>query len=436
MTKPTPVAAAVSLLWLLGAAGAMPAFAQSESDASESLLNKLSAQQEHIERQNKLLESMLKRIEDLELKNATGRGVAPSSTAASALAWERDTQRIAQSAPATHGVPAALGQEQQRQQKEDDSRSAAQTLAGKQTPLFDSKFTLDTGVTYTRLDRRQLALSGFYALDAIFLGQLSLDQVKANTLVVDTTARYGLTDRWTLDANIPLIYRNTTFVSEGAQSSGAASSEASVSKFAIGDVSVGASYQFKKEATDGFDMVGSLKLRIPTGTSPFGIELTTPDPNNTNLRIPSELPTSNGVYSLQAVGSFIKTIDPVVVYANVGYIYNIQRNVADLDSNPGLTPGSVRLGNSLLLGGGAAFAVNDTTALSFGVNMQITRSSRTRPDGGEWKNVVGSKGVGATFNMGVNHMLSKNASVNASVGIGLTNDVPNFTLGLRVPYTF
>jgi hypothetical protein len=436
MTKPTPVAAAVSLLWLLGAACAMPVFAQSESETSESLLTKLSAQQEHIERQNKLLESMLKRIEDLELKNATGRGVTPSSTAASALAWERDTQRMAQSAPAAQSAPGALGQEQQRQQKEDDSRSAAQTLAGKQTPLFDSKFTLDTGVTYTRLDRRQLALSGFYALDAIFLGQLSLDQVKANTLVVDTTARYGLTDRWTLDANIPLIYRNTTFVSEGAQSSGAASSEASVSKFAIGDVSVGASYQFKKEATDGFDMVGSLKLRIPTGTSPFGIELTTPDPNNTNLRIPAELPTSNGVYSLQAVGSFIKTIDPVVVYANVGYIYNIQRNVADLDSNPGLTPGSVRLGNSLLLGGGAAFAVNDTTALSFGVNMQITRSSRTRPDGGEWKNVVGSKGVGATFNMGVNHVLSKNASVNASVGIGLTNDVPNFTLGLRVPYTF
>jgi hypothetical protein len=216
MRKLTPIAAAASLLGLLCVLKAMPARAQSEVDTTDALMGKLSAQQAHIERQNTLLESMLKRIEDLELKNATGRGLTPSpsasagSTAASALAWERDTQQhISQAGPVSPSPPAALGQEQQRQQKEEDSRSAAQTLAGKQAPLFDRKFTLDTGVTYTRLDRRQLALSGFYALDAIFLGQLSLDQVKANTLVVDTTARYGLSDRWTVDANIPLLYRST-----------------------------------------------------------------------------------------------------------------------------------------------------------------------------------------------------------------------------------
>jgi hypothetical protein len=183
-------------------------------------------------------------------------------------------------------------------------------------------------------------------------------------------------------------------------------------------------------------MVGSLKVRLPTGVSPFGIKLVSPDPNNSNLNIPAELSTSNGVYSLQAVGTFIKTIDPLVVYANVGYIRNLQRNVNDLSSNPSVVPGSVKLGDSLLAGAGAAFAVNDTTALSFGVNLQFTSSSRTRAEGAEWRNVVGSKAVGATFNMGINHVLSKNTSVNASIGMGLTNDVPNFTLGLRVPYTF
>ena len=38
-------------------------------------------------------------------------------------------------------------------------------------PLFDRKLTLDWGLSDTYYDRRQLQLSGFLALDAIFLGK-------------------------------------------------------------------------------------------------------------------------------------------------------------------------------------------------------------------------------------------------------------------------
>jgi hypothetical protein len=395
-------------------------------------------QQQRLNQQAQMIETLNRRLEELELRNSRGKGLGgdqPSRLAAPAAAASNVDASV-QTSQAQQAATPKVGQEQQKQQQED--QSAAQKLAGQQAPLFERKFSLDTGITYIRQDRKQLALSGFYALDAIFLGKLSVEQVKANTLVVDTTARYGLTDRWSVDANIPLVARNSLFVSGGAGMSATSQSEASVNTTKLGDVSLGASYQIFKEASDGYDMVGSLKLRLPTGLSPFGIDLVTPDKNNGSLNVPEKLPTGNGVYSLQAVTSFIKTIDPMVLFANVGFIYNIKRNVKDLGTTPGqpAQPGSVKLGDSLLLGGGTAFAVNDSTALSFGVNMQFTANSRTKPEGGTWSKVVGSKGVGATLNMGVNHAFSKKSSVSTTLGVGLTSDVPNFTLGMRFPYSF
>jgi hypothetical protein len=385
-----------------------------------------------LDAQQQLVQRLLKRIEDLELQNARGRGLTSASS--SNHAPQSLPQTVAQ---ATAPAAPAIGQDAKAaQEAEEQQRTPAQTLAGKQDPQFERKFTLDSGVSYTRLDRRQIALAGFYALDSIFLGTLSLDQVKGNTLVFDSTARYGLTDRWTVDANVPLIYRQTTFVSEGAQGAGKSMSEADANKFGLGDISVGASYQFKKEADSGYDLLGALRVRLPTGSSPFGIALTQPVADNTNLNIPERLPTGNGIYSLQATATWIKTLDPLVVFGTVGWIHNLKRDVKDLDAALGEQPGSVKLGDALLLGGGTAFAVNDTTALSLGANLQFTLTSKTKAQGGQWSRINGSKGVGATVNLGLSHQLNKKSSISASVAMGLTQDAPNFSVGVRVPYAF
>ncbi|MFU0418369.1 hypothetical protein, partial [Acinetobacter baumannii] len=83
-------------------------------------------------------------------------------------------------------------------------------------PLFERRFTLDTGISYSYYDRRNLALSGFLALDAIFLGQINLVQTKANVTTFDITGRYGFSDRLSADFTVPAVYRSSTFFSGGA----------------------------------------------------------------------------------------------------------------------------------------------------------------------------------------------------------------------------
>ena len=68
-------------------------------------------------------------------------------------------------------------------------------------------FSLEPGLTYSHYDTRQLFLNGFLALDAIFLGNLGVDEINADTFTFDLTARYNWRHRWQFDLNVPYVYR-------------------------------------------------------------------------------------------------------------------------------------------------------------------------------------------------------------------------------------
>ena len=97
------------------------------------------------------------------------------------------------------------------------------------------KFSVETGLTYSRYDTRQLILNGFLALDSIFLGNINLDRIKADTWTLDLTGRYNWAQRWQLDVNAPWIYRESTYQSGGA---GGASASRGVSGADISGVCV------------------------------------------------------------------------------------------------------------------------------------------------------------------------------------------------------
>ena len=76
--------------------------------------------------------------------------------------------------------------------------------------------SIEPGFSYSHFTNARLNLSGFLALDAIFLGLISIDEVEADVLTADVTARYGLTDRLQVDVNVPYLYRRSSFKSGGA----------------------------------------------------------------------------------------------------------------------------------------------------------------------------------------------------------------------------
>jgi hypothetical protein len=304
-------------------------------------------------------------------------------------------------------------------------------------PLFDHKLTLDWGISDTYYDRRQLQLSGFLALDAIFLGNINLGQTKSHQIMADLDTRYGLTDRVSVDVDVPYVYRHSQFIVGGAGGAANTLSDASVNSSAIGDVNFGLYYQILKETNNIPDVVGSLRVKAPTGTSPFGLKVVQLEPDNTNLVAPSKLPTGTGFWNVTAGLSVLKTYDPVVLFGSMSYTYNIARSFADISSIAGQTqPATVKLGDIFQIGAGVALAFSDKDSASISYTLALQPASKTKAPGGDYVKVPGSETTAAVMNFGLNHVVNKHLTINGSVSIGMTPDAPNYVIGLRFPYTF
>lgn len=351
---------------------------------------------------------------------------------ASATATEEEA-RVAQSA---QDGTVQIGQTQ----RDEDAQRREQEKAlvvREHAPLFQRKFTFDAGFSYSYYDRRQLALSGFLALDAIFLGSINLDQTKATVGTLELTGRYGLTDRLSVEASVPYVYRDSRFVSGGAGGASSVVSEVSMRSQGLGDASAAVYYQWVKESPRWPDIVTRLRVRAPTGRDPFGLKLIQPDDNNNNLNIPEELPTGSGVWSATFNVSALRTYDPVILFGNIGYTYNRPTDFDDI--SPVLeqvSPAEVALGNTIQLSGGLAIALNDRSAISFSVATAQTGATHTTAPGGPKRRVPGSSSNSTTLNIGASYVLPSGWTLNGQLAAGLTPDAPNFVFSLRGSKSF
>ncbi|MDY7564892.1 hypothetical protein QN400_15135 [Pseudomonas sp. RTC3] len=299
------------------------------------------------------------------------------------------------------------------------------------------KFSLETGITYAHYDTNQLILNGFLALDSIFLGNIGIDKIKADNWTLDLTGRYNFDQRWQVDLNVPVIYRDTTYSSSGAGNSTSQISEVSEKRDpTLGDINAGIAYKFLDETADTPDAIFTLRLKAPTGKEPYGIKLHTSSQND-NLSTPESLPTGNGVWSLTPGLSLIKTIDPAVLFGSIAYTYNMEESFGDISPTQGTkVPGNVKLGDTFQVGAGIAFALNEKMSMSFSVSDLIAMKSKIQQQGQGWQTVSNSDANAGYFNIGMTMAVSDKLTIVPNLSIGLTNDAPNFTFSLKFPYYF
>ncbi len=317
--------------------------------------------------------------------------------------------------------------------KEAPASRSAEAVYREQNALFNKTFTLETGVSYSHSDRRQLTLEGFLALDAIFLGNIKLDRIKSDIAQIDVTGRYGVTDRLQFDFNAPFLYRSSTFESSGVGGSASTLGERDVTNAGIGDVSAGAYYRLFPETPTRPDIVLNVRVKAPTGKDPYGIKFTKVG----DVSAPNDLPTGNGLWSLSTGLTFVKTIDPAILFANVGYSHNFSRKFSDISGTPGdKVAGEIDLGDSYQLGGGLAFALNDRMSTSMSYAHRFSHKARIKQAGAGWNSVTGSDASAGSLNFGVTYAMSDKLSMVANVGMGVTPDAPDVTVGVKFPYNF
>ncbi len=305
---------------------------------------------------------------------------------------------------------------------------------------FDRRLTLENGVSYNRYDRKQLTLTGFLALDAIFLGNIAIENVESDTLTYNFAARYGVSPRITLNLDVPYIARRTVYQKGGAGGSAGAVAQEENQGHGFWDLTVSGNYKLVAERARWPETVLTAGVTAPTGREPYGISwevLERDDDGFIRFAVPEQEPTGNGVWQANLGVSVVKTADPAILFGNFGYIHSFRNSFDDLDSNPEtVNPGDVQLGRSFYYGAGVAFAFNERTSLSISYSDKLSARARIRYDGQEWNKIIGSDANAAMFNLGVTYALNQRTTLVSTLGIGLTPDAPDFSLVFKVPYMF
>ena len=353
-------------------------------------------------------------------------------------------------APATPAAPAALPAAPPAE-SEGYASSASEARAAKesarrsvddgkqqQSALFNRRLTLENSLTYARYDRKQLTLNGFLALDAIFLGNIAIENVESDSLTYNFAARWGVNPKLTLNLDVPYIARKTIYQKGGAGGSAAAVAQEETHGAGIGDVTASANYRLFQEGPRRPETVMTVGITAPTGREPYGLDwkvIERDDDDFIRFAVPAEQPTGNGLWQASVGLSAVKTADPAILFGNIGYIRSFKRSFADIDSNPDtVNPGQVELGDSYYFGAGVAFAFNERTSLSISFSDKLSARASTRYKGGQWVKVIGSDANAGTLNLGVTYALTSRTTLVSMLGIGLTPDAPDFSLAFKVPY--
>lgn len=354
--------------------------------------------------------------------------------------FQLQQQLSATQSPSGISSPVAAGGMTDRvegEQRSPQQGRSTEDLLLEQHNVFDRKFSLEAGLTYTYYDRKDLIFNGFLVLDAIFLGQVDVDRIRAHQWTADLTGRYTFNDRWQAELQLPYLYRYSHYYSVGKDGDGRDGiSEHSLNEGGLGDISAAVFYRLLTETVTSPDLVWNLRVKAPTGRDPYGIPEERVGGDESNLTVPTELPTGNGLWALSTGFSAVKTLDPAIIFASINYTHHLERSFDDISAAEGNQPGKVRLGDAFGYGLGMAFALNERLSLSMNFNQQFGKEAEQHPDGGDKIKIAGSDSNSASLGMGVTWAMTDKLSLVVNWAAGLTPDAPDYVVGIRLPYRF
>jgi hypothetical protein len=263
--------------------------------------------------------------------------------------------------------------------------------------------TYDLNYTYT----------GQQQIDATWqdssLTLFKISNTRAHTITNTVSVDYGLRDNITANVALPIVSK----YSESSDYSGLS--------HGFGDLQVGARWQPFEMRRDAPSFTTSATVRLPTGRSPY------------RTISGQNLATGSGTAGLTLGVNSSKVIDPIALFgsASVG-LSAPARHLNQVRNGVALT--SVSPGPTLGLGGGFAYALSYDVSTTMSFQESLSFPSRLKFDDGTSSRT--NMQASGTFNMGLGVRIAPQNTINVSVGIGLTSDSPDFSLGMNMPLNF
>ena len=299
------------------------------------------------------------------------------------------------------------------------------------------KFVLEPSMQYSYSSSNRVALVGYTIIPSLLIGLVDVRELKRNSLTGALSLRYGLSNRLELEAKLPYVYRYDATVSREFGAGSDSDRVFNTSGKAVGDVEIAARYQLN-QGTGGWPyLIGSLRFKSRTGKDPFEVvtDCVTRCVGTTNgTGLPLELPTGSGFYSVQPGLTWLFPTDPAVFFGGVSYTHSFKRTNLNRQVLSGEfeSIGTVEPGGVLGLNFGLGLALNEKTSLSLGI--ELNSVDRTRQNGVAVPGSVRTQL--ASLLMGYSYRHSKDTTFNLSVSAGLTQDTPDLSLNIRVPFSF
>jgi hypothetical protein len=298
-------------------------------------------------------------------------------------------------------------------------------------------YVLEPSLQFGYSSSNRVAIVGYTIIPALLIGLLDVREVKRNVTTAALAARFGVTNRFELEARVPYVYRSDSTVSREVLTGTSVDKVFEASGKALGDVELAARYQLNDGGTDKPYYIGSLRFKSRTGKDPFEVVtdcVTRCVGNTTGTGLPLELPTGSGFYSLQPGLTWIFPSDPAVFFGSFNYLYNFKReNVKrKVSSGEDELLGKVKPGDVVGFNFGMGLALNEKASFSMGYDHSSV--GRTRQEGRTVPGAVRTQ-LG-TLLLGYSYRLTDKTSLSVSMGAGLTRDTPDVTLSVKLPMSF
>jgi hypothetical protein len=280
-----------------------------------------------------------------------------------------------------------------------------------------------------------VALVGYTIIPAITIGLIDVREVKSNTTTATLTGRYGVTNRFEIEARVPYSYRSDSSIGCQLGQGCASDSIFDASGKGLGDIEMTGRYQFNDGGLDRPYFIGSLRFKSRTGRDPFEVPVNTSD---TGLGpVQDELPTGSGFYGLQPALTMLFPSDPAVFFGTISYLHNFARNGVVQQYAAGSTgdtsPHRYTAGDVIGFNFGMGLGLNEKSSFSIGYDQASV--GRATVDGSSLPLASVRVELG-TLLLGYSYRLAPDRTLNVSLGVGATRDTPDVTLTVRMPVTF
>lgn len=369
-------------------------------------------------------------------------------------------------APATGGQT-RVGEEPDK--SKDVNISVLADRGGVLTPR--GTLVVNTGFDYTHTSVSRFFFDGVELAEAVLVGDFQFDDIDRNTISESVGLQYGLTRRLAMSVGATAMARSDRQVNT-ALATGDPARVLENEGHGFGDIDFGFQYQINRPSSGWPYYVANLRFKSDTGKGPFDVR------RDLQTGLEKELPTGSGFWSMEPSITVIWPSDPAVLYANIGYRWNMARDINKVvkdefkdASIPGPSPiirtrrtilevKNVDPGDSVSASMGMGFGLNDQISLSLGYShswVMRTESTQTlskyligglvflpgspvnpaelegtpvtsRPKSAMAQ--VGSLQIGTSVNV------NQRYGFNVNLSVGVTSDAPDVTVGIRVPFTY